>query len=55
MAIIKHIKKFERFAKRLTRWIPVLWKQEDWDYEYIYDVMQLKMEEILECIKRRFI
>ena len=52
MAIIRYIKKSERFAKRLIRWIPVLWEQEDWEYEHIYDVMQLKMEEILECIKR---
>ena len=44
-------KKIYRFIKRLYRWLPVLWKQEDWDYAYLYDVMQIKMEELLKCLK----
>jgi len=45
------LRKFGRFINRLYRWISVLWKQEEWDYEYLYDVMQIKMEELLKCLK----
>lgn len=37
-----------RFILRLFRWIPVLWNQEEWDYEYIYDLLEMKMKELYE-------
>ena len=45
------LRKFGRFIKRLWRWIPVLWKQEDWDYDYLYEIMRIKMEELLKYSK----
>lgn len=45
------LRKFGRFIKRLFRWIPVLWRQEDWDYAYMYAVLKLKMQEIQKCLK----
>ena len=45
------LRKFGRFIKRLWRWVPVLWKQEDWDYDYLYEIMRIKMEELLKCLK----
>ena len=45
------LRKFGRFIKRLYRWFPVLWRQEDWDYDYLYEVMRIKMEELLKCLK----
>ena len=34
------------FILRLFRWIPVLWNQEEWDYEFIYDLLGQKMREL---------
>lgn len=36
-----------RYLKRIITWAPVMWKSENWDYEYIYDLMELKMKELL--------
>ena len=44
------IRKFFRFIKRVIRWLPVLWKQEEWDYEYIYDLLKIKMLELRKSI-----
>lgn len=40
------LRKFGRFVARVFRWIPVLWNQEEWDYEYIYDLIEMKMKEL---------
>ena len=40
------LRKFGRFILREIRWIPVLWNQEDWDFEYMYDLLEVKMKEI---------
>lgn len=42
------LRKSGRFIARLGRWLPVLWKQEDWDYKYIYDLLITKMKELRE-------
>lgn len=46
------LRKIGRFILRLIRWIPVLYKQEEWDYEYIYDMLKLKMIELRENISK---
>lgn len=45
-------RKIGRFIRRLYRWIPLLWKQEDWDYHYIYDLIIFKMKEIRKNIEQ---
>lgn len=35
-----------RFLKRIIRWLPILWNQEEWDYAYIYDLLVMKMKEL---------
>ena len=40
------LRKFGRFILREIRWIPVLWNQEDWDFEYTYDLLEVKMKEL---------
>ena len=40
------LRKFGRFILREIRWIPVLWNQEEWDFEYIYDILEMKMKEL---------
>ena len=44
------LRRVGRFINRLYRWIPLLWNQEEWDYEYIYDVLELKLKELQKCI-----
>ena len=43
---ISFLRKVGRFLLREIRWIPVLWNQEDWDFEYIYDLLEVKMKEL---------
>lgn len=38
-----------RFLKRLPKWIQVAWKQENWDYEYLYDLIELKLKELYQA------
>lgn len=40
------LRKLGRFILREIRWIPVLWNQEDWDFEYMYDLLEVKMKEL---------
>ena len=44
------IRKFNRFILRLIRWIPVLWKQEEWDFGYTYDILKHKIQEVRKCV-----
>ena len=46
------LRKFGRFIKRLFRWLPVLWRQEEWDYGYIYDILDVKLKELKDCIAK---
>ena len=46
------LRKFGRFIKRLFRWLPVLWRQEEWDYGYIYDILDVKLKELRDCIAK---
>lgn len=43
---IRGLRKLGRFLLREIRWIPVLWNQEDWDFEYVYDLLEVKMKEL---------
>lgn len=47
-----NLKKFGRFILRLIKWFPILWKQEDWDYEYLYDLIEIKLKELRECLQK---
>ena len=40
------LRKVGRFILREIRWIPVLWNQEEWDFEYMYDLLKMKMKEL---------
>ena len=48
------IRKLWRFVKREIRWVPVLWNQEDWDYEYIYDLLKVKMKELRKDMSKDY-
>jgi hypothetical protein len=37
------IKEFIRKIKNLIRWTPILWKDRDWDYYFIYEILKYKL------------
>lgn len=45
-SVSRFLRRLGRFILREVRWIPVLWNQEDWDFEYMYDLLEMKMKEI---------
>ena len=46
------LRKIGRFILRLIRWIPVLYKQEEWDFGYTYDILEHKIKEIRNNITK---
>ena len=38
------LKEFLTGCKNLIKWSPTIWKQRDWDYSFIFDVLQKKIE-----------
>lgn len=48
------LRKLGRFVLREIRWIPVLWNQEDWDSEYIYDLLEVKMKELRKDMSKDY-
>lgn len=46
------LRRVGRFILRLKRWLPVLWKQEEWDFEYTYDLLEQKIKDLRDCIKK---
>lgn len=40
---------FGRFIKRLPKYIKLAWDQETWDSEYIYDLIEMKLKELLKA------
>jgi hypothetical protein len=35
--------KLIRFIKRLFNYLPLIWKDEDWDYDYLYKILDFKL------------
>ena len=46
------LRRVGRFIARLFRWVPVLWNQEEWDFGYIYDILELKIKELRNSISK---
>jgi|688.fasta_scaffold502749_2 hypothetical protein len=38
-------KDFAQGVRNLWRWLPVIWKDRDWDAAYVYRIMQFKLEQ----------
>ena len=34
------------FIKRLIAWIPVLWKDREWDHAFLYDIIHFKLSQM---------
>ncbi len=37
------IRRFIRRAKNILRWLPIIWKDEQWDYYYIFEILKHKL------------
>lgn len=49
---IWHIRKCFRFMARLISYIPVIWKNEDWDYDYLYDLIEFKLTRMEKALRK---
>ena len=51
------IKQFFRRIYNLYRWTPIIWRDQDWDHSYIYEILKFKLKNQAEYIgsKNRYI
>jgi len=52
---LKITRPFRIFANnivRIIKWIPIIWQDRDWDYQYLYDVLKFKMSNMINYIKK---
>lgn len=42
--MLTNLKRYFKKVKKILSWLPVLWKDEDWDYEYILDILYHKVK-----------
>jgi hypothetical protein len=44
MEFIQRIRRIGKKIRNIIKWIPILWHDEDWDFYYIYNILQKKLE-----------
>ena len=42
-----------RKIKNVFRWLPIIWRDENWDHYYIYEVLKWKIKFMSEAIRKR--
>ena len=42
--MIKSVKNFIWNSKKLLKWIPVIWKDQDWDQVFFYKILRFKLK-----------
>jgi hypothetical protein len=47
------IKQFFRRIYNLYRWFPIIWKDQDWDHYYIFEVLKFKLKNQAKYISKR--
>jgi len=53
LRILKHkIQITIRSIKKLWRWIPIIYKDRDWDYWYIYELLKYKLEDMENYMRK---
>jgi hypothetical protein len=48
--VMYKIKQFFRRIYNLYRWFPIIWKDQDWDYSFIFDILKFKLKNQAEYI-----
>ena len=44
--LLRPVRRFHRFAFRLLAYLPVIWRDEDWDYSYLLQLLQFKISRL---------
>jgi hypothetical protein len=44
METFNKIRRISKRIRTIIKWIPILWYDEDWDFYYIYNILQKKLE-----------
>lgn len=44
-------RQLKKSLERVIGWIPIVWKNYDWDYHYMFEVMRYKLERMEKCIR----
>ena len=44
------IKQFFKRIYNLYRWFPIIWKDQDWDHSFIFDILKFKLKNQAEYI-----
>ncbi len=47
------IRRIIRRTKNLLRWLPIIWKDEQWDHYYIFEILRHKLIIMSETIRKR--
>jgi hypothetical protein len=47
------VKQFFRRIKNLYRWFPIIWKDQDWDDHFIFEILKFKLKNQAEYIGKR--
>ena len=47
------IKQFFRRIRNLYRWFPIIWKDQDWDHFYIFEILKFKLKNQAEYIGKK--
>lgn len=50
--LVYFVRKQFRFVVRLIKWVPVLYKDEDWDYRYLLDIIDFKLQRMRKVIEQ---
>ena len=50
--VIWRIRRVIRRTKNLFRWLPVIWKDEQWDYHFIFEILKYKLTIMSEYIRK---
>lgn len=45
------IREFFRSISRVVAWLPILWKDRDWDYYYLEQILKFKLRRMADCIE----
>lgn len=51
--LLHKIKSFFKKIKNLIRWFPIIWKDEDWDDYYIFEILKFKLKNQAKYIGNR--
>lgn len=51
---MKHIHQFIQGIKNLIRWFPIVWKDRDFDYRYLYNILHKKLEHMEQFFESNY-